>query len=109
MGGVMARGVRPKTLEGRNLAQKVVRDLITEEEWKEAVESMWQIATSGTKPDWVRCPNCQRKVQADRVDLRARTDALKGLQEMGFGRPRADEEDREPLLVNRRIIVPKGV
>jgi len=44
----------------------------------------------------------------ERVDLRARTDALKALQEMGFGRPRPDEDDRQPLTVNRRIIVPKG-
>jgi len=104
----MARAIKPRSPQGRNLAQKVVRDLITEEEWRDAVESMWAIATSGTQPEWVRCPNCQRKTRMERVDLRARTDALKALQEMGFGRPRPDEDDRQPLTVNRRIIVPKG-
>jgi len=96
-------------LEGRNLAQKVVRDLITEEEWKEAVESLWEIATQGTRPDWVWCSGCRRKIQADRVDLRARSDALARLQEMGFGRPKVEDEDRQPLTVNRRIIVPREV
>jgi hypothetical protein len=94
---------------GRNVAQEVVRRLITEEEWREAVESLWDIATQGTKPDWVWCPNCRRKIQADRVDLRARSDALKGLQEMGFGKPVVEDQDRMPLTVNRTVVQPKGV
>jgi hypothetical protein len=95
--------------EGRNLAQKVVRDLITEEEWRDAVESLWQIATSGTQPEWVFCPNCGRKTQMERVDLRARSDALSRLQEMGFGKPRVDVDDREPMVVHRSIVRPRGV
>lgn len=92
--------------KGRNLAQKVVQDLITEEEWKEAVESLWQIATQGTKPDWVWCQHCKRKIQADRVDLRARSDAMAKLQEMGFGRPKAEDEERQGMVVNRTIVAP---
>lgn len=94
---------------GRNLAQEVVRRLIDEDEWKEAVESLWSIATQGTKPDWVWCPNCRRKIQADRVDLRARSDALARLQEMGFGKPRPDEDDGRGMVVHRTIIAPEGV
>lgn len=95
-----------KKPEGRNLAQQVVRKFITEEEWKEAVESLWDIATQGTKPDWVWCSSCRKKVQADRVDLRARADALSKLQEMGFGRPRQEEEDKQGLIVHRTIVQP---
>lgn len=94
--------------QGRNLAQKVVQDLITEEEWKEAVESLWAIATQGTKPDWVYCPGCRKKILADRVDLRARADALKHLQEMGYGRPKAEDEERQGLIVHRTIVQPGG-
>jgi hypothetical protein len=100
---------KPRSAQGRNLAQKVVRDLITEEEWKDAVESLWRIATLGTQPEWVMCKNCGRKTQMERTDLRARTDALARLQEMGYGKPKADEDDRPPLTVHRKIIVPKGV
>jgi hypothetical protein len=97
----------PTSPKGRNLAQKVVQDLITEVEWKEAVESLWSIATQGTKPDWVFCPHCRRKIQADRVDLRARSDAMSRLQEMGFGKPQADDETKQGLIVHRTIVQPR--
>lgn len=92
--------------KGRNLAQKVVQELITEEEWREAVESLWSIATQGTKPDWVYCPSCRKKVQADRVDLRARADALARLQEMGFGKAKDEDESKQGLIVHRTIVRP---
>jgi hypothetical protein len=41
----------------------------------------------------------------DRIDLRSRTDSLKQLQEMGFGRAREDE-DKQSLLVKRTIVAP---
>jgi hypothetical protein len=94
--------------KGRNLAQQVVQNLITEDEWKRAAQSLWDIATQGSKPDWVYCPHCDRKIQADRVDLRARADALQKLSELGFGKPQTDE-DKQSLIVKRTIVKPREV
>ena len=94
---------------GRNVAAEVVKRLITEDEWRSAVESLWEIATSGTKPDWVWCPHCRKKIQADRVDLRARVEAAKNLQDMGYGKPQVEDQDRQGIVLHRRIVQPKGV
>ena len=96
----------PPKPKGRNLAQQVVQEMITEEEWRRAAQSLWEIATEGSRPDWVYCPSCDRKVQVDRVDLRARSDAMQKLSEMGFGKPQLDE-DRQSLIVHRVIVPPK--
>src|SRR5215831_19097499 len=94
---------------GRNLAAEVVKRLITEDEWRQAVESLWEIATSGTKPDWVWCPHCRKKIQADRVDLRARVEAAKNLQDMGYGKPVVEDPDRQGIVLRRTIVQPRSV
>ena len=93
---------------GRNLAAEVVKRLITEDEWRSAVESLWEIATSGTRPDWVWCPHCRKKIQADRVDLRARVEAAKNLQDMGYGKPVVEDPDRQGIILKRTIVAPVG-
>ena len=80
--------------------------MITEDEWRKAAEALWQIATSGTKLDWGCCPGCNKKVQLDRPDLRARADALRSLQEMGFGKPKAEDEGRAGFILKRVIVNP---
>ena len=93
---------------GRNVAAEVVKRLITEDEWRSAVESLWEIATSGTKPDWVWCPHCRKKIQADRVDLRARVEAAKNLQDMGYGKPQVEDPDRQGIILKRTIVAPRA-
>jgi hypothetical protein len=101
----MTPKAKPK---GRNVAQQVVQEMITEDEWRRAAEALWEIATQGTRMEWAYCEGCNRKVQFERPDLRARTEALQRLQEMGYGRPREDEQ-KQSLLVNRTIVRPRGL
>ncbi len=93
---------------GRNAAQESVRKHITDEEWDRWVESMWEIATSATRPEWVECPRCNRKTEMARVDTVARINAGKELQAMGYGKPKDDDATQRGFVLNRVIVVPEG-
>lgn len=97
-----------QTTKGRNVAQESVQDLLSRERWDEWALSTWEIATSGTKPEWAECPKCQRKVKLDRVDLTARVNAAEKLQSMGYGKPRDGSESQKGFVLNRTIVEPGG-
>ncbi len=97
-----------KPTSGRNVAQESVRELISREEWDAWARATWEIATSGTKPEWAECPKCQRKVKLDRVDLMARVNAGKELQAMGYGKPKDDDERSRGFELRRVIVVPES-
>ena len=68
-------------------------------------ESLWEIATSGTKPEWHNCPKCGVKIKLDRVDLMAKVNAQGQLLSQGWGKPK-DDEDSRGFILNRVIVEP---
>ncbi len=98
--------VSDKAASGRNVAQESVKELLTRENWDEWARSTWEIATSGTRPDWGQCGKCGSKVKLDRVDLTARVNAAEKLQAMGYGKPRDESESSKGFVLNRTVVLP---
>jgi hypothetical protein len=92
----------------RNTGQEAVRSVLTYEQLQRNAESLWEIATSGTKTDRGFCRKCNTSQPLDRADLMARVNAQKELTTMGWGRPREDSEGRSGFVLNRVVVVPGG-
>ena len=95
--------------QGRNVAQESVRELLSREAWDEWAAATWEIATSGTKPEYSPCPKCGVKVRLERVDLMARVNAGRELQAMGYGKPKDDDEKLRGFELKRVVVVPETI
>lgn len=96
---------KPKKPSNRNLAQEIVRGKLDEETIKQAVEELIQILLYAEKDLWAYCPQCRKKVPVPQIDAKTKIDALRQLQELGWGRPRADEDEKRVGFTLSRVIV----
>jgi hypothetical protein len=52
------------------------------------------------------CLRCKSRVEIEHPDIRARTDAIKALHELGYGKPRPDDDGGGTIVLKRRVIAP---
>jgi hypothetical protein len=84
------------------------------EHWKDVVDRELSTLTEqlleaagATKVSWIGvCPKCRLKVPVEFPDVRARTDAIKTLHELGYGKPRPEDEGGGSIILKRVIVAP---
>jgi hypothetical protein len=73
------------------------------------LQALLDQAANASKEDWVSCPHCTRKHQITRPDYRAQESAIRTLHELGFGKPKAeDEAGGHGFILKRVIVYPNG-
>lgn len=94
-----------KPRSNRNLAQQIVQRKLDEEKIEAAVDVLQETLTGAERTVWVACPHCKRKHEVTPIDALTRIKALEQLQNLGWGRPKPDEDERKQGFVLNRIIV----
>lgn len=98
---------KPQQDEAAARAQARFRQAV-DEELEAAVRSLLDACT-GDKAAYGPCKRCKGRVQVDYPDFRGRTDAIKALFELGYGKPQAGEQSAGSFVVKRIIVAPDGV
>jgi hypothetical protein len=93
----------------KNANRERIQEVATENLEKHMTALLDQ-AANASKEDWVLCPHCTRKHVVARPDYRAQESAIRTLHELGFGKPKVDDEAAGLGFILKRVIVyPNGV
>jgi hypothetical protein len=104
----MAGRPKSKLTAAERSANRVRIQEVVDEHLEKHLQALLDQAENASREDRVLCPHCDRKHVVQRPDWRAQESAIRTLHELGYGKPRGEDEGGGAGFILKRVIVEPG-